>query len=50
MPFDECAESAFFAKPRSLNDNMGQLSIGLGTLNIYQCSPRKPNDFIQTGQ
>ena len=40
----------FFAKPRSLNDNMGQLCIGLGTLNIYQCSPRKPNNFIQTGQ
>ena len=40
----------FFAKSRSLNDNMGQLCIALGTLNIYQCSPRKPNNFIQTGQ
>ena len=40
----------FFAKWQSLNDNMGQLCIALGTLNIYQCSKRKPNNFIQTGQ
>ena len=40
----------FFAKSRSLSDNMGQLCIALGTLHIVRCSPRKPNNFIQTRQ
>ena len=51
MPFSARSRS-FFAKSRSLSDIMGQLCrpIALGTLHIDRCSPRKPNNFIQTRQ
>ena len=51
MPFSARSRS-FFANSRSLSDNMGQLCrpMALGTLHIDRCSPRKPNNFIQTRQ
>ena len=50
MTFNARSRSLFLAKSRSLSDTMGQLLIALGTLHIDRCSPRKPNNVIQTRQ
>ena len=49
MPFNAGSRS-LLAKSRSMGDNMGQLCIAIGTLHVDRCSPRVPNNFIQTMQ